>query len=136
MIFHWAAILLIFFSGAAYAEEAVEGTDGAGALKTVVSEGNNRTPLRILVGSTTSVSPFASWPFNPQTELKSITIQNPAAADLEIATFPFKVADQAVAHWFVLKDSGSWTTTNHATFYMLLPPGSGSDTIKGYINRQ
>ena len=102
-------------------------------------DGNDRTPISIAVNSTTAVSPYSNIGFGEGEDaqirnFRLAIIQNPSSVDVLIGTFTGFTA--ASPYWFVPGSSGSWTTFNSATFYMLVVPDGSTVTVRGLVEKQ
>lgn len=100
--------------------------------------GNTRSPINILVSSNSAVTPSSSTCFgagadSQEMNFRAMVVQNPNAYDIFTGTWVFFLPAQATG--FVPKSSGTWTTTNSATTYFLVPPNNVSGLITGYISK-
>ena len=102
-------------------------------------EGDNRVALAVIVGSTTARSPYSSinWGdgVNGQRDnFRSITVQNTSAFDVLCATYSTFVGHGP--RWVIPASTGSFTSYNYATFYMVVSPGVSSQTVAGVVERK
>lgn len=106
-------------------------------------EGNDRITRHVAVTSITAVSPTAgiTWPENAGTQdgqerfLRSVSLFNPSTYYIYIGTW---TGFSASSHSFVLPNaaSGTYTTTNSSTFYMLMQVDVPTVTVRVNINRE
>ena len=95
------------------------------------SDGNNRCPFSVLVGSVNAVSPYDLCASTGPQQHRVTVVENPSSFSLYVGTWVGFSDSQA---WFVPPSSGTWTTRNHQKFWMRYPKGGGSsDTVKGLI---
>lgn len=133
----WALVFTGFIAiSKLHSAQSAEGDDGPIAARTIVSDGDHRTPHQILVGSMSAVSPYTLIPSTASTETldpkridRGMVIKNPSASfELMIGTWSgFTVTDQ----WFgVPVSSGIYGDACHERFWMMYPPGASSQTVQ------
>ena len=123
----WAFVLVGFYM---ISKGTAESDRNSTAERTMRSDGDGRYPFRVSVGSMTPINPFgggSAWLWDKR-RLRSISVLNPSPVELYIGTW--SAFTSTASAWWVAKNSGTWTTFNHATFYM--PLGNGASTAAVY----
>ena len=95
-------------------------------------DGDTRVPFKIIVGTTTPVQiPFST----DELKDRAILVTNPSQNyNLLLGTSPnFNVTD---LYWSVPKNSGTWVSSNHQTFWMTYAAGAASETVRGLLEKQ
>jgi len=104
------------------------------------AEGNALNGLWVNVGSMSAISPYTNinWGDGNTDQIskfRSITVQNTSPYDVLCGTAPDFDGDGP--SWVITKSTGSYTSWNYATFYMILGDVTASSvTIRGVIDRQ
>lgn len=100
------------------------------------SDGNHRYGFSVQVGSEVSRGLFEIVGGTDTRSIRTVLVINPSSVyDLCIATFSdFTVGIDNC--WIVPSSSGSWSTSNHANFFMKYPSGASSDTVKGNVESE
>jgi len=128
----WGSVLIGFILISYFPYAFSEPITGGSASRVVQTEGDRRYIATVPIDSHTAVSPFKDIAFsNGETgqtdELISVLVQNPNSYDVGIGTWSGMDISTGP---FVPKSSGSYTTMNHATFYMMAPAGASSGTVR------
>jgi len=103
-------------------------------------EGNDRIGILLIVDSVTARSPYADVSWNDgatgqKDQFRSITIQNTSPYDVLCATYAAFLGSGP--SWTIPQSTGSFTSYNYATFYMIVSGGTASSqTVRGVIERQ
>ena len=128
-IFLWAVVMAGFCM---MNKASGESDNSPTAARTMRSDGDGRWPLAIVVTSITAVNPLGSAPWLwDYRRLRSISLINPSPNAVHVGTWSGFTA--ASPSWFVPVNSGTWTTWNHATFYLLLAPNASTVTVRGLV---
>lgn len=102
-------------------------------------EGDDRVALQVNVNSSTAKSPYSDIDWNDgvdgqKNKFRTITVQNTSAFDVLCATYSTFVGNGP--RWVIPASTGSFTSYNYATFYMLVPAGTSTQTVSGVIERK
>ena len=103
-----------------------------------IDEGDELVGLLVTVGSTTATSPYQNINWGEangqENKFRAIMVVNTSSFNVLCGTFPaFNVNAPG---WAILKTSGIYTSSNHATFYMILEgTTASSQTVRGVISK-
>ena len=130
------SIGLLFFVSPLWGEGELNPVTTAGTTR---REGDDRVPLALRIGSTSSVSPYANidWgdgKIGQKSNFRAITIQNTSPYDILCSTYSQFVGNGP--RWVIPQSTGSFTSYNYATFYMIMGADVSSQTISGVIERK
>lgn len=123
-------ILSVLFFGGLYfvSDVSAEPDDGITAKRTLLSEGDTRTPFSVNIGSMAAARAFVA---NTRTD-RCTLIYNPSAS-FHLMVGTWSAFTDTDLWFFVNKGSGTFSDCNHQTFYMRYPPGASSETVRGVL---
>ena len=102
------------------------------SMPTFLDNGDNRIPFKVTVGTTAATRlPFSTDVLKD----RAVLVMNPSAKfELMIGTASnFPALD---LYWTVPPGSGTFSSSNHQTFWMKYADGASSETVRGVLEKQ
>ena len=126
--------LFLFSSMIGFALAATAGARGGmdrAAQPVNQDDGNEPQPFSVVIGTQNAIRLFVPL----QDRDRAVLIQNPSASH-PLMVSSWSGFTSTHAWWFVPPSSGSYSDfTSGASYYVLYPPGTSSETVRGAVGR-